>query len=92
MTKRTPNSLLQNAREKRGWKLAFVAAKLKVDPGTVGRWERGEMETTRFFQYKLAELFEAKLSELGFPDDPGEVSYRFWQACAIPPQSLLHRL
>lgn len=78
MTKGPPNTLLRMAREKRGWKLEYVAAKLDVDSGTVGRWERGEQGTSRAWQYRLSDLYEMKLSELGFPEETIDVSRQHW--------------
>ncbi len=78
MTKGPPNTLLRMAREKRQWKLEYVAAKLDVDSGTVGRWERGEQGTSRAWQYRLSDLYEMKLSELGFPEEPVDVSRQHW--------------
>lgn len=38
---------IRRAREKRGWSQKELARRLRVDPGTVGNWERGDVQAPK---------------------------------------------
>jgi WD40 repeat protein len=60
------NEKLKQARKLRGWSQGDVAQKIDSDTRNVGRWERGEVTPSPYYQQKLCELFGMNAEELGF--------------------------
>lgn len=61
---------LRQERELRGWSRTYIAEQLEVDPGTVGRWERGERLPHPHYRQKLCILFEKSAWDLGLLSAP----------------------
>lgn len=62
---RTPNELLWQAREKRGWSRREVASHIHVSHETVAEWETGAALPTDANRKSLCELFAMTPEELG---------------------------
>ena len=62
---------LRKTRELYNWSQTYLAEKLNVSPGTVGRWERGKSTPYRYYQLALEQVLGVPFSELGF-NEPNE--------------------
>src|SRR5947207_1447376 len=65
---------LRYERERRGWSLADLAAKIGVNTNTIGRWERGESLPRSYPLSRLATLFGMSTEELTLMPALGEQS------------------
>jgi transcriptional regulator with XRE-family HTH domain len=62
----TPNHLLREARQERGWTQKDVADRIGAPLDlNVTRWERGTARPSAFYVQKLCELFGKSARELG---------------------------
>src|SRR5579864_7634198 len=70
----TPNHLLREARQERGWTQKDVADQIGAPLDlNVTRWERGTARPSAYYVQKLCELFSKSASELGLlPPRPQE--------------------
>src|SRR5712692_11122284 len=80
----TPNHLLRQARQERGWTQKDVADQIGAPLDlNVTRWERGTARPSAYYVQKLCKLFGKSASDLGLlppqpedatsskPDEPG---------------------
>ena len=51
-------------RKEKGWTQVELAEKLQVSDKAVSKWERGLIEPTLTFLWRLADVFEITLDEL----------------------------
>jgi transcriptional regulator with XRE-family HTH domain len=66
-----PKNRLRELREARGWKLYDVSVRVRVDPSTVHRWERGESTIPDRIKIALAEFYDVTPGYLmGWDDAP----------------------
>jgi ribosome-binding protein aMBF1 (putative translation factor) len=56
---------LKHERQLRGWSQADLAARIGSVPKTVGRWERGLVFPSPYFQQRLVDLFGKDTEALG---------------------------
>ncbi|HZO72199.1 MAG TPA: helix-turn-helix transcriptional regulator [Ktedonobacteraceae bacterium] len=63
-----PNAQLRRHRQLRGFSQSKLGELIGADQNAVSRWERGERETSPYYQEKLCELFKKTAEELGFLD------------------------
>lgn len=63
----TPNHVLRQERELRGWSQNYVAEQLEApSPSYISRWERGTAFPSPYYREKLCRLFGKNAQELGF--------------------------
>ncbi len=65
----TLHQRLRRERKLRGWTQEEVARKIGCDSKTVGRWERGEVFPSLYYQQKLMEIYGLSAEELGLIDE-----------------------
>jgi len=61
-----PNTKLKAERIKRNWTQVQVEVKIGVTPGSLGRWERGDVFPEAYPRAKLCKLYGKSAEELGF--------------------------
>ena len=93
---KTPNHLLRQAREQRGWSQERLAQELEVSPQTVSRWECGTAFPYPHYREQLSLLFEKNIEALGLVqekahDRPEDISNQLpSETIAVP--STIQRL
>ena len=64
--KHPPNTKLKAERVRRNWTQVQVEIKIGVPPGSLGRWERGDVFPEAYPRMKLCKLYDKTAEELGF--------------------------
>src|SRR5581483_678200 len=78
-----PNTRLKRHRQLRGFSQKKLGELIGADQNAISRWERGERETSPYYQEKLCDLFGKTAEELGFLDTTKAMA-----ESAVPPQNM----